>query len=345
VKHIERLFMVAGTALFVWLVYRVGVGTLFSDLSLVGMGFALILGQELLAFLFNTLGWRYAMGRAERGRVRFFPLLAMRIAGDAVNYLTPSASVGGEFIKVRLLQRTVAAPEAVGSVGLAAINQFLSQIGFIVISVPFFASQAVTPSLMQIAVGVCGLVVLVGALLFFLGWRRDLFRVIREFLVRRGWFDRWTRDADAWRTLDRNIFGSFRERPGGNLLSVFFFILGWGMGAVEVYLILYFLKVPVDWRIAVGIEGLSILIDMSFFYVPAKIGTQEGGKYFIFLLLGLDPQSGFALGVVRRLREIAWALFGMLILGYYQRGGHAAHGRALGSVDRALRARRGDLPS
>jgi len=344
VKRIERLFMVAGAALFVWLVYRVGVDTLLYDISLVGIGFTLILGQELLAFSFNTLGWRYATGRTQRHQLAFAQWMAMRIAGDAVNYLTPSASIGGEFIKIRLLQRVIPAPEAVSSVSLAAINQFLSQILFIVVSIPFFVSQALTPSVTPIALGVGGFVVLICALLLYLGWRRDLFQSSRAFLVRHGWLADWTRDADAWRRLDRNIFGSFRACPGSNALSVFFFALGWGMGAVEVYLILYFLQAPADWRIAVGIEGLSILVDMSFFYVPAKIGTQEGGKYFIFLLLGLDPQSGFALGVVRRLREIAWALFGMLILGYYQRGGCTVDARELGSVERVVRARRGDLP-
>jgi glycosyltransferase 2 family protein len=245
----------------------------------------------------------------------------MRMAGDAVNYVTPSASIGGEFVKARLLLRRIATTDAMGSVSLAAINQFLSQIVFILAAAPFVAARASAPIVGDLAVGVGVFVVLVIAAFVYLGRRQDAFRRIRAFLVRRGWFERWTRDESGWRALDAAIFGAFRRHPVDNGLSVLFFTFGWAMGAVEIYLILYFLGLPAGWPEAIAIEGLSMLVDLAFFYVPAKIGTQEGGKYMIFLLLGLNPAGGFALGVVRRLREMGWALLGLLALGYYQRPG------------------------
>ena len=313
---LERLFLAAGAALFVALVVHIGPETLLHDLALVGTGFSLIFGQELFAFLFNTLGWRYAI-RPDRRNVAFVDLFAMRVAGDAVNYVTPSASIGGEFVKARLLLRRVATADAVGSVSLAAINQFLSQVVFIVASVPFVAGRAPTEAMGDLALGVGGFIVLILAVLLYLGRRCNAFQRVRAFLVSRGWFELWTRHESAWRELDAAIFGAFRRYPVDNALSVLFFTLGWGMGVVENDLILYFLGIPAGWPDAVAIEGLSMLVDLSFFYVPAKIGTQEGGKYLIFLLLGLNLAGGFTLGVVRRLREIAWALVGLLALGYY----------------------------
>jgi glycosyltransferase 2 family protein len=320
VSQLERLFLAAGAALFIGLVVHIGPDTLLRDLALVGAGFSLIFGQELFAFLFNTLGWRYAI-RPDRRHVRFVDLFAMRMAGDAINYVTPSASIGGEFVKARLLHRRVALTDAMGSVSLAAINQFLSQIVFIVASVPFIASRAPTAAVGDLALAVGGFVVLIAAVLVYLGRRRNAFQRIRAFLVKRGWFEHWTRHETDWRELDAAIFGAFRRHPVDNALSVLFFTLGWGMGAVEIYLILFFLGIPAGWPDAIAIEGLSMLVDLSFFYVPAKIGTQEGGKYLIFLLLGLNPAGGFALGVVRRLREMGWALLGLLAFGYYQRPG------------------------
>lgn len=316
-KVFEGIILGAGLLLFAGLVYHVGPDTLLRDLSLVGIGFAFVFAQEFAAFLFNTLGWRYAIPPMSRG-VALMDLLGMRMAGDAVNYVTPSASIGGEFVKARLLQRRVPAAEAVGSVSLAAINQFLSQIIFILVSVSFFASEAPIPVAPGLGFGLCAFLVLVCAAFAWLSWRQDLFRRIHVFVVKQGWFRQWAENEDIWRKLDEGIFGSFRRHPIDNALSVLFFTLGWGMGAVEIFLILYFLQVPCGWATAVEIEGLSMLIDMLFFFVPAKIGSQEGGKYAIFLLLGLNPESGFALGVVRRLREIAWTLIGFLAFGYYQ---------------------------
>lgn len=315
-KALERVILVAGLALFAGLVYQIGPTSLLRDISLIGTGFAFIFGQELLAFLFNTLGWRYAIRPTPR-RVALWDLLGMRIAGDSINYITPSASIGGEFVKGRLLQRRIPAVEAVGSVSLAVINQFLAQIIFVLVSIPFFAKQMLAPAIAPLAVSVCGFVVLVCAALLYLGWHRDLFQRTHAFMVRRGWFRHWTTNAQVWRKLDENIFGSYWQYPRDHALSVLFFTLGWSMGVVEIRLILYFLPVSAGWATAVVIEALSILVDMAFFYVPAKIGTQEGGKYFIFLLLGLSPESGFVLGVVRRLREISWAFLGLLMFAHY----------------------------
>ncbi len=316
-KLLERVFFIAGLALFAALMYRIGPEALLHDLGLVGGGFVIIFGQEFLAIIFNTLGWHYAI-HPQQGRISFRSLFAMRLAGDAVNYVTPTASIGGEFVKVRLLQREIPMAESVSSVSLAAINQFLSQIVFILAMIPLLAVLTLTPTITNLSYWLSGFVVIICAVLFCLGWRQDFFQRLHAFLQKHRWLQRWTSDPKAWQKLDENIFGSFSRHPGDNILSIFFFTLGWAMGAVEVYLILYFFQIPADWSIAFAIEGLSIIVDMSFFFVPAKAGTQEGGKYFIFLLLGLDPQSGFALGVVRRLREIAWALLGLLAFGYYQ---------------------------
>ncbi|MGE5148040.1 MAG: lysylphosphatidylglycerol synthase transmembrane domain-containing protein [Candidatus Eiseniibacteriota bacterium] len=317
---VERLFLAAGAVLFAALVIHIGPATLLADLALVGAGFSLIFGQELFAILFNTLGWRYAI-RPDSRQVAFVDLLAMRRAGDAVNYVTPSAAIGGEVVKARLLLRRIATTDAMGSVSLAAITQFLSQIVFIVAAAPFVAARASSPIVGDLALGVGAAVVLICAVLVYLGRRQDAFRRIRAFLVRRGWFERWTRRESDWRALDAAIFGAFRDRPVDTVLSVLWFTLGWAMGAVEIYLILYFLGLPAGWSDAIAIEGLSMLVDLAFFYVPAKIGTQESGKYAIFLLLGLNPAGGLTLGVVRRLREMGWALLGLLALGYYQRPG------------------------
>ena len=92
------------------------------------------------------------------------------------------------------------------------------------------------------------------------------------------------------------------------------------MGVVEIYLILWFLGVPVSVHRALTVEVLSVAIDGMLFFVPAKAGTQEGGKVLIFTILGLDPAKGLALGIVRRIRELTWASIGLLILSRHQLG-------------------------
>ena len=79
------------------------------------------------------------------------------------------------------------------------------------------------------------------------------------------------------------------------------------------------LKSPVDWRQAFSIETLAVTIEGILFFVPAKMGAQEGGKVLIFKAMGLDPATGLALGLVRRVRELAWAAIGLCLLGVLSR--------------------------
>ena len=113
--------------------------------------------------------------------------------------------------------------------------------------------------------------------------------------------------------------GSAIRHPWALGPSLLLYLLGWVIGVAEVALILALLGAPVAWRVAASIQLLAVIIDTVLFFVPGRLGTQEGGKFVIFQMLGLDPRTGFALGFVIRLRELAWALVGIAMLGYLQR--------------------------
>jgi hypothetical protein len=67
---------------------------------------------------------------------------------------------------------------------------------------------------------------------------------------------------------------------------------------------------------ALALEVGSVVTDGILFFVPAKVGTQEGGKVLLFAMLGLDPARGLTVGVVRRIRELTYAGLGLAILAW-----------------------------
>jgi len=319
-RIVERVFFVAGCLLFAWLLWHIGPATLLRDLRLVGWGFVIVFGQELLAILFNTLGWVLLLPPEHR-KASFGTLTGIRLAGDAVNYATPTATIGGEFVKARLLARHVPMPVALSSVSLTVLVQFVSQVLFVLLALPLFASLLSDRSGGGVVFGGLGLLLVIVAVIAFMARRGDLFRTMHRLLDRMPLVPRaWLPAEERWREMDEHVFGVLASRPRDSLLALLLFVAGWLMGAVEVYFTLWFLGAGVGWATAISIEALSVLVDVGTFFVPAKIGTQEGGKYAIFLLLGLDPANGFALGCVRRLREIGWASVGLVIFGWFQRG-------------------------
>jgi hypothetical protein len=48
--------------------------------------------------------------------------------------------------------------------------------------------------------------------------------------------------------------------------------------------------------------------------IPAKLVSQEGGKALVMDVIGYSADIGFAVGLLRRFKEMIWVLFGLLSL-------------------------------
>jgi uncharacterized protein (TIRG00374 family) len=315
----ERLAFVAGLGLFLWLLHRIGLEAVGLNLARIGWGFVAVLALEAVAVLLMTLGWSRTLPPDRR--VPFPSLVAMRMAGDGVNALAPAAVVGGEIVHARLLARFLPGAEALGSVGLAAMAQFLAQVFFVGAGLIIARSGALAPRLRLLGLGLLAFLAAFLVLLERLSRRREgppgriarwLGHVARVFsggVPREGFL----------RDLDRAVFGALRERPLALAAAVLLFLCAWLVHFLEVALALALLGSPVPAGTAFAIAVLTVLVEGLFFFVPARIGIQEGGLYAIFLALGLDPARGFSLGVIRRLREMTWGLAGLTILALYRR--------------------------
>src|SRR5882724_5697711 len=67
----------------------------------------------------DTLGWRFAF---RRDLVPFGALFSARLAGEAFNLTTPTASVGGEAVKAWLIRHHVPLDEALAVGGFVAVQ-------------------------------------------------------------------------------------------------------------------------------------------------------------------------------------------------------------------------------
>jgi hypothetical protein len=89
------------------------------------------------------------------------------------------------------------------------------------------------------------------------------------------------------------------------------YLVAWALGPVEIYIYLRLLHQPATWTIAVLVEALGLLIERATFLIPAKLVSQEGGKALILSMLGYPADAGFAIGFLRRIKEMVWVGFGL----------------------------------
>jgi glycosyltransferase 2 family protein len=327
-RGIELACLALGLGILAATFWGIGVARVVQDLRLLGWGLAVILLVESSNVVVNTWAWALAFPRGER-TVSMPRLLAARLAGDGVNYLTPSATVGGELLRVRLLRHHVTSSVRWASVGVAKVGQSVAQAVFILLGLALVLPRISDTSAWIGGIGgVVTAALLAAAFVWLIGrgfWataRGALHRLRLGRLVRPGW-------VAAGRDLDAALV---RLGPGRAAASLGCFVAGWAVGAAEIYLILSWVGGGVDWSTAVALETGSVFIDGVLFFVPAKIGTQEGGKVALFAALGLDPVRGLTVGVVRRIRELSYAGLGLLVLGWLSlRAGREASRRPLPS--------------
>jgi hypothetical protein len=318
VRLLEKLLLIAGFVTMAGLFWKLDPGAVWKHIEPIGLGMILILGQQFIDHAFNSWGWAFSFTRKDAQGVSFWRLFLIRISGDGVNYLTPTATIAGEVVRPAMLGD--AAPEEVkiASVVVARFTQSVGQALFIMIG------------LLSIAwIGIPGIEHL------------PLMGFIREWLFIPGGILALTLStlivysAWAWKNPEARkrvplagnlmhgvrgeITSYFRSHPGRFCLSILFFCAGYWWGCVEVWLICRFMGLEVTPLFALTIEVLSSTFDGVLFMVPAKIGTQELGKTAIFKGLGLPAAQGLAFGLVRHIRELVWACAGFTIYALHRR--------------------------
>jgi glycosyltransferase 2 family protein len=336
-RWVEAGALGVGLAVLGLTLWKIGLDGLLRDLSTIGWGLVLILLVESGNVLLNTRGWAFGFPAGER-TVAFWRLVAMRLAGDSVNYLTPSATVGGELVRIRLLGRLDESASLVwASVSVAKVGQTLAQAVFIFLGLGVVLPRLTAlPTWLGLAGGAAGAVLVSGGFVWLTG--RGFWRTLAG-LARRLGFER--RLPAGWGPSGRDLDAALgRLGRGRTTAALVCFVAAWAVGAVEVLLILRWAGVPIDWGTALAVETGSVVIDGILFFVPAKVGTQEGGKVLLFSMLGLDPARGLTVGVVRRIRELVYAGLGLAVLAWLtasRRGAPDSRARA----EAALGARSG----
>src|SRR3954447_1864074 len=114
-KRTNTVLLSLGVMFLAFLVWKTGWKQLWQQVSALGWGLMLIILAEGLANLAHTVGWRHCI-HARGGPVRLWGLFRMNMAGWAINYLTPTASVGGELSRGTLLAANSNGLEAATSV-------------------------------------------------------------------------------------------------------------------------------------------------------------------------------------------------------------------------------------
>ena len=157
---------------------------------------------------------------------------------------------------------------------------------------------------------------------------------LQRLTDRLGAAGRWPGLAAQGARIDRSIRVIYGRRR--RVLSCFAWqLVGWALGAGEIWLALHFLGHPATVADALILEAIVQAISSASFLVPGALGVQEGGFLIIGAALGIDGPTALALAAARRLRDLI--VFFPGLLAWQLAESRSARSEAVGSVGPAAR--------
>jgi hypothetical protein len=313
-RWLHRGLIVLGAAGLVALVLQSGPARLARDAAALGLGAALVVAIAALEHLLHALAWGRCFGAAHRPSAR--TLVEAHLAAHAVNLSTPTATLGGELVRGGLAwhgaprsERLAAltadrlslavADTAIGLAGCAALGLSGSLGGA--------SRAAVAAGGALLAAGVAGFLALQrrGRLASLIGDGRLPRRLLGPA--------RAERLAQGAREIDGRLASLHAERPRDFLASVGLHALGTSVGALQLAIFLAWLGVPFTAGGVLAMFAAATALDLFSFFVPARLGAQEGARMVAFAIGGLEPARGLLFSLVLRLEQLVWGALGMAL--------------------------------
>jgi len=305
---IARLGLAIGLLLLIGLIIWQGATDVFTLLLTTGWS---LLWLPLIWFpnlLPATQGWRLLFSN---DRPTFIHALLAMWMGRAVNNLVPTATIGGEIVKARLISSWgVSGINAIASVVVDKAMQALSVAIWGLVGVSTLLIYSTDDELALYAT--IGFVILLCCAIGFLIVQRlgmlGILATLGGKLIKT---DYWQGVTFSAKEIDAVILDIYRHK-----LRIIFAVslktLSLILQTGEVWLACYLLGHPIGLLEAVLLKSLTTTLSDIAFIIPNAYGIQEGAYILIGAIIGLPADISLAVSLAVRIRDIVFDPAGLL---------------------------------
>jgi len=304
-RPLPVLGAVVGLALIVWLFAHVGPEAIFGAIGKIyWWQFLLICLAYPLVLIADSIGWYFSFPRRA---APFTQLLLARAAGEAVNAASAVAPVGGEPLRAWLVRPWVPYEESVPSIVVAKTVNTLAQV--LLIGLALGLALATLQLERGILLGMAGLLVFeVIAIAIFVGTQvwggmSGIGRLLKRFGMSRG--------AQSAKRMDQMLVSYYTQHRARLAAALLFHFVGRTLGALEVLVIMWSLRMPVTPIVALTVEAIGAGVRFATFFLPGSLGALEGVNAAAFQALGMGAGAGLAFILLRRARQVVWIGLGL----------------------------------
>jgi len=315
------VLLLAGLALLVYLVAELGPGEILAMLGRIGWGFVPLAGLFAAHQAIRAVALRLCAVRSNA--VRLTDALAVRLSGEAVQFLTSTGPFLAEPSKAMLLgRRGLTTTEGFAATLAEYLSYtFVSAAMLAGAMVWMLATVELPPALRRAAVALLAVslvflavaAVAIARRVYLLGG--VVARLGRAPVVGR----RLRYEPGAVRRMEDLLLGILHERPGRFLRVLLLETLAHAVLVAELWWILRLSGEPARALHVLVLESAGKFTTLAFFFVPGQLGAMEGVNAVLFETLGYAAAAGVGVALARRIRSVLAAGAGLAALAWLTR--------------------------
>lgn len=311
-KAFHVVSVILGCVLLFVLIREIGLDVIWKQLRMLGWGLIPLVLIEGVADAFHTCGLRHCLSDALKLKP-FSELFCIRMAGASINYLTPTAGLGGEVTKSVLLSKNQEGSDAATAVILDKISYGLSQLVFVLAGSTVALWFLELPGFVWAALFFSTALLTGGMILFLLIQKYGKLGAALRWLSVRPPAGKYLSGITRQITeIDARLNYFYTTRPMDLLFSILWHVLGIACGIIQTYYFLVLLSDHPSLSMAVAITFFGIWFNLLGFAIPMDIGVLEATRIISFRIVGLYSALGLTYGIMLRIEQLFWAGVGLM---------------------------------
>jgi uncharacterized protein (TIRG00374 family) len=320
-KLFFSLLLLAGFALLGAMVWHVGPTGLRQSFQALGPWIVPYVLLKIVPIVLHSAAWG-ACFPGHRLPLKLWQLVCIGRAGSAINQTIPTATIGGEVVKVLLLESAMPREQAAAMVVIDKASSALAKMFYLAFGTLYLIQHLPLPLELQLSLGlVLGLISL--GLITFVGFQRYglLSRFVQALERLRLGQKRLPRLHHYLMPLDAQLVMYYTRYPWRYVRSLLLHFTAHTCRIVQTYILLRLLLGPSapGFAEALMVSVVVGALDQVFFFVPGRIGTLEGARFVVLTALGVAHVYSLAFGLVARVEQLVWNSFGVVAYAVYMR--------------------------
>jgi uncharacterized protein (TIRG00374 family) len=309
------LFFALGVVLLGVAISQTDIAHALSLLRDIGWGFALIFALYFAGFLIDAYAWQIATPSVPLQWKWLYRFYQVRLAGEAFNTVTPTASMGGEAVKAIMLKKLygIGYRDGAASLVIAKTMIVVALVAFLTVGFALMQQSDKLDDTYKLVSGLGLAAFCLGAVGFLVIQRFKITSLAGTALGRSRWFAKLNALLAPLNEVEDRLVHFYTREPQRMVAVLLLSFLNWVIGIFEIWVIMILIDHPITLTDAWIIETVAQLVRSATFFIPASIGAQEGAFMIVGAAITGQPSFGLTVSLARRIREIAWSVWGLAV--------------------------------